>query len=165
MLLTCIKKAPSNLLKAVKDKTGIHFKGGFFSPRSEPVPVPGPAQLPGPPGPVGDGLHGGLGWYCASLSLFIQPSAPDRSFFHGTQPGKAEPLNMNHPPRSNDVSSAESQPPRGRKKRNMSPLMNNAAAAPHEKHKTNPCFTGLFTSWLLLRRLFASGGISGIASS
>lgn len=97
--------------KAVKDEREIHFSGGFFSPHSEPVPVPGPAQLPGPPGPVGDGLHGGLGWYCASLSLFIHPSAPDRSFLHGTQPGKAEPLNMNQPPRSNDVSSAESQAP------------------------------------------------------
>lgn len=32
-------------------------------PRSELVPVPGPAQLPGPPGPVWNRLHRGLGLY------------------------------------------------------------------------------------------------------
>lgn len=38
---------------------------------AEPVPVPGPAQLPGTPGPVWDGLHRGLGSYSFRLCFAL----------------------------------------------------------------------------------------------
>lgn len=82
------------------------------SSRAEPVPVPGPAQLPGPFGPVWDRLHRGLGLY--SLSL-LQSLSTHRCLISsvgwdsGQETERGRVLNTNRPPRKNSVTSVDSQ--------------------------------------------------------